>query len=669
MKLAYVDLCGFRGYRKPLRIDFGSRFTIIDGRNGSGKSTIFDAIEYALTGKLGKYRDAAAGESVADYVWWTGHGRADDYYVEVGFRDNEQLFSVRRTQLDGADPERLSQLVSRLCDAALAPESPLDHLCASAIIRDEHITSLSLDLRETERYVRLRDALGALHSEQLISRGNRLVSIAKQRTVAVQQEVTTANAELAAAARRVDEARANLVSDSVMAEAVQRLRVFANSELAPEELLGVARKRIADASVQLTRLQDLRTRWNVVAEERLRLATLSQAVEAADRERDASSKAVEAFSVQDATPPSSSLAAQSRSLIALVMLGRQLGLRDGHCPLCAQAQGQDEYERGLTAAEAIAKTLDAEAARAAEREQAKVAAQARFVKAKTEYDATMSARATAIKTVEDFDKKRTAEGFGDNVTVDEVSTRLEQLQGAIEVAQRDLGVLETLRLSGDLERARRAETDVKARLSRAQERLSRLRKAEAEAQELYDSARRAAGETLSGRLERVLPLMSELYRRLRPHPIWSDIEYSIRGDVRRFLRLQVGGDLNPQFLFSSGQRRATGLAFLLSINLSLAWSRWNTIMLDDPVQHIDDFRAIHLAEVLAQLVSEGRQIICAVEDRALADLLGRRLPVGKEGQAKRLTLSQAADGALSSVDERVLVPLIQSTLGPSERVA
>jgi len=35
-------------------------------------------------------------------------------------------------------------------------------------------------------------------------------------------------------------------------------------------------------------------------------------------------------------------------------------------------------------------------------------------------------------------------------------------------------------------------------------------------------------------------------------------------------RLKVDGDVNPQFVFSSGQRRATGLAFLLSVNLSIA---------------------------------------------------------------------------------------------------
>ena len=44
MKLAYVELCGFRGYRKPIRIDFAECFTIIDGRNGVGKSTLMDLL-------------------------------------------------------------------------------------------------------------------------------------------------------------------------------------------------------------------------------------------------------------------------------------------------------------------------------------------------------------------------------------------------------------------------------------------------------------------------------------------------------------------------------------------------------------------------------------------------------------------------------------------------
>ena len=235
----------------------------------------------------------------------------------------------------------------------------------------------------------------------------------------------------------------------------------------------------------------------------------------------------------------------------------------------------------------------------------------------------------------------------------------------MEAAEVDLRVVETLRFNQLLEGAQRAETSAKSRVEKAQERFGKARKAEASAAALHDAARRAAAETLDRRLERVLPLMAELYRRLRPHPVWSDLEYSIRGDVRRFLKLQVGDGLNPQFMFSSGQRRATGLAHGLS-NLSLAWSRWATILLDDPVQHIDDFRSVHLAEVLSQLVAEGRQIVCAVEDPALADMMGRRLPIGKTGSGKRITLGANDEGELSIRDERVLQPLSPQTLVPEK---
>ncbi|RYD26008.1 MAG: hypothetical protein EOP89_07960 [Lysobacteraceae bacterium] len=204
--------------------------------------------------------------------------------------------------------------------------------------------------------------------------------------------------------------------------------------------------------------------------------------------------------------------------------------------------------------------------------------------------------------------------------------------------------------------------DARARLGRAQDRAGQARRSEGIASALHDAARRAGSETLDLRLERVLPLMAELYGRLRPHPVWQDIEYSIRGDLRRFLSLQVGSGLNPQFLFSSGQRRATGLAFLLSINLSLAWSRWRSILLDDPVQHVDDFRTVNLAEVLAQLVSSGRQVVIAVEDAALAELLARRMPVTNAGEASRLTLGLGPDGCSAIVDRSDPLPMMQRVL-------
>lgn len=245
-------------------------------------------------------------------------------------------------------------------------------------------------------------------------------------------------------------------------------------------------------------------------------------------------------------------------------------------------------------------------------------------------------------------------GLGAGATKAAASQAFEERTGELERARHALRVLGTLAQYQQLEAGTAALADAQARLARAQERAGKARKAEAAASALHDAARRAGSETLDLRLERVLPLMAERYGRLRPHPVWQDIEYSIRGDLRRFLSLQVGDGLNPQFLFSSGQRRATGLAFLLSINLFLAWSRWQTILLDDPVQHVDDFRTINLAEVLAQLVAAGRQIVVAVEDPALAELLARRMPVSRAGDASRLTLGLGQSACPDIIDRHAL---------------
>ena len=84
--------------------------------------------------------------------------------------------------------------------------------------------------------------------------------------------------------------------------------------------------------------------------------------------------------------------------------------------------------------------------------------------------------------------------------------------------------------------------------------------------------------------------------------------------------------------------------------------------MDDPVQHVDDFRTVNLAEVLAQLVAGGRQVIVAVEDRALAELLARRMPVSAPGRALRLTLGPGPKGCPAIVDRRDPVPMADNVL-------
>jgi chromosome segregation protein len=159
----------------------------------------------------------------------------------------------------------------------------------------------------------------------------------------------------------------------------------------------------------------------------------------------------------------------------------------------------------------------------------------------------------------------------------------------------------------------------------AEKHLSTVMRAQTTTQEVADAAKRVSNEIVRERLAFLKPLFLELCDRIRPHSEWPDIDFLLRGDVRPFLSFMIGESMNPRFVFSSGQRRALGLAFLLAVHMSRSWSKLGTLILDDPIQHVDDYRALHLVETLAGLRMLGRQIICTVEDPALADLLCRRL--------------------------------------------
>ena len=660
MKLTHLHLCGFRGYRREVRFQFAKGFNIIDGRNGVGKSTIFDAVESVLTGELSKYSGAtASGQSAADYIWWMGDAEGPtDSFVEVGFTGEEGDWVIRRTPLDPKTFSLNGKMLAAFAHPGLAPENPLKQLCATTIIRDEHIANLSLELKETERYALLRQAIGATDAEKWIGRAHGLLGQTKRRREAAQAEVTSLANDVVSASKRVDELRLALASGQTINEATERLKAFLNvSAATPEALIGLARQRIANAESLSEGLATLRDSFESYQAARQTVARLTGELPAAQMALEEARARVRELGPPELIEKSSALADRARSLIELIHTGRTLGLVDDHCPLCATRHSEESFAAGTHEAELLASQIDAFAAGLALRE-------AQFMAAQADASAKHDAERSLAKAIEEA--QEAADGwnsramlftFSSEPNLQVISARTQELSRNINEARYDLRILETLRFNDELARTLQAETAAKDRLQKGQERFGRTRKAEAVATAVHDAARRAAAETLDLRIERVLPLMAELYYRLKPHPVWQDIDYAIRGDVRRFLSLRVGENLNPQFLFSSGQRRATGLAFLLSINLSLAWSRWQSILLDDPMQHVDDFRSVHLAEVLAQLVYSGKQVICAVEDSALADMMCRRLPIEGPSAAKRMTLAIQSDGSLAVQSARFLSPL------------
>jgi chromosome segregation protein len=661
MKVDFVEVSGFRGFRETLRMDVASGFTVISGRNGIGKSTLCDAIEFAITGEIDKYRVERAGrETLDDYLWWRGDGSPSEQYVKVGFLGaNGQPFVIRRSRDAGSD-QTPDQIENMLCVAEANPVKPLQQLCRTSIIRDELIAALSLDLTETDRFDLVRSALGAVEDRDYAAKAKEVLSVAEAAQKNSEREYDSARIRLNQALTDLAETR-----DITMRSGDDVASALAVVEAESPNSAGDTARRIMTVRGQLARRRALLEAISPAVEEAKRIADRSAYLKS-DQFRVSKSSAADAVATAESTLANAERELNearrqieieqeadrlAASLAEILEHGARIGLNHGRCPLCDALRTEAEFEAGLARARARLNTLgsgvNAARARRREAEQQTASAEAGLRQAQEQL-ATLTNQETEFRNQEAAQiALLNRYGFDHALAADPIllETQLLAERSRLVDLERSIFVLEASHAISRVTELEARITGLRLELEAAAGRQEKALAGVSAAKTIEQSVKRASAEIVDERLAMISPLLNELYQRLQPHPDWREIEYNISGDVRRFLSLRVGDNLNPQFVFSSGQRRAAGLAFLLSVYLARPWSRWKTLVLDDPVQHIDDYRALHLVEVLAALKQAGRQIICAVEDASLADLLCRRLPSTPTDPGLRYDLDFDATGA------------------------
>ena len=681
MKLSHVRAAGFRGIRSTMSIPVPNGFLVITGRNGSGKSTLLDAIEFGLTGQISRPALTSENrEDLGNYTWWRGAGEPSERFVQLVFDlDDGSGIEVNRRP-EGADfrvRDRAgdtrsldeSELHARFASELAPKVRLLARLCGSTIVRDEQITELSVDADERSRFSLVLDTLGSTQLPDIEKRLDNTKHVIDHRVRRLQNAYEAARADVNRLVAQISESRSEFNaepdSDAARRDLAATLGIVDDKDT--DSLMREARRRIASLRSHVStllrcipRLQEMESRRATIETDAYKARgrelndVLEQATETLGREQRARHEAeTEAGQLEERRP-------HVRSLGELLEHGKRVGLEDGRCPLCGS---------GVTEA-AFASHLHETAGRV-ERESSGLA------KALARREEALSAEGVAElrrRQAEAAVREHRREGDDLRVEFDEIVREIRRMEGVelpVNVNSTDLeAALDTVRSSlqpiesalaglasstayARLIEQERALVQERERLVSVQKSLEAAQRASSHRAEASRAVRRMAGELVDERLAQLEPLLVELYERLRPHVQWSTVGYRVRGDVRRFMRLTVGeSDLNPRFMFSSGQRRALGLAFLLSVHLSTTWSRWNTLILDDPMQHVDDYRALHLVEVLGSIRRSGRQILCAVEDRSLADLLARRLATSESqsGSVLELKYELGAGATVASLD-------------------
>ncbi len=689
MRISRVDIDQFRGYLDSQTFDCSANVVLLVGPNGYGKTSFFDAIAWCLFGTIRRLlgsRDAQRDEYVANRF-----DPAAAAGVRLYFTDGNSVTTVSRsastlivqtpdqtlhqaraqawisdflTRARGNQPQQPSG-VHELYDRCYAlgqeemaaflrntnPRDRFDALASllgidevRAFFRHEQAvqTGLHADLESlTSQLPALNASIEGLRLEDADQRGREALSqglglsgVVRDLQDVVKRCTSDGVAKLPSIAAETPASEAAELGKTIAAT----LRSRAEEALRQVERV-VRLETSADRIASLrTSIEPLRSKSKELGHQVLSAETALQASRA--RAKDAKQR-------QDQLNEELAQAEVAWRSVGEFLTAARGQLVGDTCPLCGQPIAQHdllaEIERRLSGTpssvlelvERRQQLLEEDRLTAAELQQRTAGQKA----VATEQRRVERELASALSEVSNWDKQlrlvapntdpaapdweslRTM--YSDSASrthsfASEVDTLISQAQYHAELDRR-MALVDRL-------------NDLESKRSALVERIETRRRAANKLDSIIDAAQRAEVAIVRKVLARQEPIMDALYRRLRPHPVLDRlrIEYRTRdnrGEV--YFRAASGQtDTNLTTIFSSAQLNAVALCAFLSMNLSLPSPRLETIMLDDPIQNMDDFNVLGLLDLLRGLRRD-RQLIISTHDDQLGDLVQRKLrPLG-----------------------------------------
>jgi DNA repair exonuclease SbcCD ATPase subunit len=174
-----------------------------------------------------------------------------------------------------------------------------------------------------------------------------------------------------------------------------------------------------------------------------------------------------------------------------------------------------------------------------------------------------------------------------------------------------------------VERLREAEMELKDRAAVAS------REAE-EAKTLAGAATRAVAGVTAERFATLQPLVDDIFSRLDPHPAFTVMGFELGVAYRSGIAdpyvsdPESGVTADPLLVLSSSQANVAALTYFLALSWSADRKALPFLLLDDPLQSMDDVNALGFADLCRHL-RRRRQLIVSTHDHRLAGLLERKL--------------------------------------------
>jgi single stranded DNA-binding protein len=156
--------------------------------------------------------------------------------------------------------------------------------------------------------------------------------------------------------------------------------------------------------------------------------------------------------------------------------------------------------------------------------------------------------------------------------------------------------------------------------------------------QIIDGLRAASSDLIEDRLDRMEPLLQRIYASADPHPAFrvARLVSRMKGGRGRVVPeitdpIYGASSETPETVLSSSQMNVLAVSVFLALNLGMPSLPLETLILDDPLQSLDDMNLLGLVDLLRR-TRERRQVFISTHDLRLAGLLERKLRPVHDGQ-------------------------------------
>jgi DNA repair protein SbcC/Rad50 len=240
------------------------------------------------------------------------------------------------------------------------------------------------------------------------------------------------------------------------------------------------------------------------------------------------------------------------------------------------------------------------------------------------------------------------------VNAEALLTALANLEHSVQILQQVVGIL---KLKREVDSLQQTEQGARKRLGAAKEKESHLNNWLSHMQKLESDVVRRQVDVVGAHLQRLEPALQQLYQRLNQHPVFGRLKIRVNEkkheldvDAEPSIAHEQLGNIavSPSAFFSDAQMNTLAISVFLAGALRQRWSGFSTIIIDDPIQQMDEMNVNAFLDLIRGLAGHRQFIIltCSRDFYLLALDKLECLNISKQGSFSAYRLEGVAPAEL-----------------------